>query len=86
MTDKEWKELCGGAERLDYDRIEVEYNKVLDERTIYIKSVAESYLYDRRVGLEINQDGSIYNGRVYIAENRTAKQIKAILENLVEEV
>ena len=87
MTDKEWKELCDWAEKLDYDRIEVEYNKILDERTIYIKSVDESYLYGHnKVGLVINQDGSISNGRVYIAENRTAKQIKAIIKNLVEEV
>lgn len=83
MTDKEFKELCEWAERLDYDRIEVEHNKVLDERTIYIQSVSDSYLYGRRVGLEINQDGSIYNGRVYIAENRTPAQIKAIIENLL---
>lgn len=83
MTDKEWKELCDWAERLDYERIEVEHNEVLDEKTIYIKSVDESYLYGRRVGLEINQDGSIYNGRVYIVENRTPEQIKTIIENLL---
>lgn len=81
MTDKEWKSLCGWAEKLD--RIEIEYNKILDERTLYIQSVSDSYLYGRKVGLEISQDGSIYNGRVYIAENRTPKQIKSIIENLL---
>lgn len=68
MTDKEWKELCDWAESLKNDKIEVIVNIVIDTGT---------------EGLIITQSGDIRTLTDDIAYNRTAKQIKAIIENLL---
>jgi hypothetical protein len=83
MTDKEWKELCEWAEKLGSKRIVVGYNEFVGEKSIYIYSVGVNFFCSDKIGLVIQQDGSISNGRTYIAKNRTPQQIKSIIENLL---
>lgn len=76
MTDKEWKEVWDFAEK----------QNVL----VKIISFTEDYDKDHFAvgGFTICKNGNIlcgYCGEILI-ENRTAKQIKSIIKNLVEEV
>ena len=88
MTKKEWNKLCEWAKKLNCDRVEVECDveydadiDTLDERVIYVNSVNNHFGY--KTGLIIEQDGGIFSGKLCISENRPAKQIKAILKNLL---
>ena len=73
MTDKEWKELCEWAKNLHRDFI------VVDSDNQYI-AIGETY------GIEfyITDDGNIRGSWGEIMScNRTAKQIKVIITNLL---
>lgn len=78
------------GEKLNSARIESNCEvdvDALEDGAIYIKSLADNYCLGYKVGLRIEQDGMIYSrGEVCIATGRSAKQIKAIIKNLVEKV
>lgn len=75
MTDKEWKELWNFAEKQNV------LVKVLDYFGNCYKNVFEVG------GMRFCKNGNILCGDCLevLIENRTAKQIKAIIKNLVEE-
>ena len=68
MTDKEWKELCEWAKNRS--------NKL---------TVSDDYITfsDDYGELVFDKFGSIFSGSSIITFCRTAKQIKAIIENLL---
>jgi hypothetical protein len=75
MTDKEWKELCDWAKSLV---------KNFNKNYVIALDVYENYfiLRKHRGIIEIHCKGLIDIG-CWKSENRTAKQIKAIIENLL---
>ena len=74
MTDKEWKELCEWAKSLKNKSIKILFN------TIYRDNDFE---WDEII---IDYRGNINQGDNMIALNRTAKQIKELIKNIVDEV
>ena len=71
MTDKEWKELC-------------KWVKSLKNRNVYViknEWISVGNCFEGNLGFF--KDGMIY-GEGVIAENRTAKQMKEIIKNLLE--
>ena len=85
MTDKEWKKLYKWAENYS-DKV---YLKgVLDVCygiDVYINNQMIMQV-DKYGDLKIHTHNKNINVDVNIADNRTAKQIKAIIKNLIEEV
>ena len=79
MTDKEWKELCDWVKSLNTKHCFID--KFNEEERILAGIYGGDYL-------EITKDGDIieFDYGSLVAENRTQKQIKAIIKNLVEEV
>lgn len=78
MTNKEWKELCNWVKSLNTKHCFIdEFN---EEEVILAGIYGGDYL-------EITKNGEIieFDYGSLIAENRTQKQIKAIIKNLVEE-
>lgn len=82
MTEKEWIELREWAKTKKY--IVVEYDQQDgDSEDEYPLVVEDNYICHN--GLIFEKDGSIWLEyyQDIVAENRTAKQIKAIIENLL---
>lgn len=84
MTDKEWKEICDWVKSLNSKLCFIDNS---DEEVI-LAGVGDNSPYIFGGGyLEITKNGEViaYDSEILIVENRTQKQIKAIIKNLVEE-
>lgn len=85
MTDKEWKELCDWAYEysrkitLSGDDKYVYYIEIFLEKTTIIR-------VNRHGGIILHKSNTGATSESVIIWNRTYKQIKAIIENLTEEV
>lgn len=81
MTDKEWKELCDWVKSLNSDKVCLDTYDIDEDVFSFIKVRTDDFGCE---GIDIEKDGRItfcYGG--FIAKNRTAKQIKAIITNLL---
>lgn len=78
MTDKEFKELCEWAKTLNNENVYVAKYEKNSDKTEWI-SVGNCWFES----LKFYKDGKIYGEEDIISENRTAKQMKAIIENLL---
>lgn len=76
MTDKEWKELCEWA-------ISLNKKDVYITKRNAIEWISVGNCFEETLGFF--KDGMVI-GESIISRNRTAKQIKSIIENLIEEV
>ena len=82
MTDKEWKKLCDWVKSLKNDRVYICKRTENDIVKYMYITIGDAYTES----LDIYQDGSIYFANGYdcvIVRNRSYKQIKAIITNLL---
>ena len=82
MTDKEWKELCEWVKNLKNDKVYVCKRTENDIVKYMYITIVDAYTEP----IDIYSEGEIYFANGYdcvIARNRTAKQIKAIIKNLL---
>lgn len=76
MTDKEWKKLCNWVKSLNSKHCFID--KFNGKEEILVGIYGGDYL-------EITKNGEVieFDYGSLVAENRTAKQVKSIIENLL---
>ena len=85
MTDKEWKELCDWADKFSRKIILSGDDEYIYYIKIYIDKTTTIYI-NKHGGMKLYKHCEGSTSESVIIWNRTYKQIKAIIENLVEEV
>ncbi len=84
MTDKEWKEICDWVKSLNSKLCFIDNS---DEEVILVGVGDDSPHIFGGGYLEITKNGEVieYDCEILIVKNRSQKQIKAIIKNLIEE-